>query len=125
MKPTPILRWNTTGITVAGILNKAGPATNTLALPMDLAVAYATNLRVAGPYNHRTRKFVFGSLMGQTVAGNTTGNLTPTQLYFPSGVAVDSNQNIYISDSYNARAVYWSQGTTSGIRIGGTSIFLD
>ena len=125
MKPTPILRWNTTGITVAGIMNKGGTANNTLTVPMDIALDYANNLYVADRYNNRTQKFLFGSLMGQTVAGNTTGNLTPTQLYFPSGVAVDSNQNIYISDSYNARAVYWSQGTTSGIRIGGTSIFLD
>ena len=66
--------------------------------------------------NNRTQKFSFG---------NMTSDYTPTQLYFPSGVAVDSNQNLYIVDSYNNRAVYWSQGATSGIRIGGMPISLD
>ena len=125
VKPAPILRWNRTGITVAGILNKAGPANNTLYNPYDIALDYANNLYVADRYNNRTQKFVFGSLVGETVAGNTTANSTPTQLYFPSGVAVDSNQNIYISDTYNGRAIFWPRGATSGIRIGGMSISLD
>ena len=125
IKPIPILRWNTTGITVAGILNKAGPANNTLFNPFDVALDYANNLYVADRHNNRIQKFLFGSLMGQTIAGNTTADSTPTQLYYPSGVAVDSNQNIYISDSYNYRAVYWSQGATFGIRIGGMHISFD
>ena len=125
VKPPPILRWNITGITVAGIQNTTGPANNTLYNPYDIALDYANNLYVADRHNNRTQKFVFGSLVGETVAGNITASSTPTQLYFPSGVAVDSNQNIYISDTYNHRAVYWSQGATSGIRIGGMSISLD
>jgi len=125
VKSAPVLRWNTTGITVAGILNKPDTTNNTLNNPFDIALDYANNLYVADRRNNRTQKFLFGNLVGQTVAGNITSGYTPTQLYFPSGVAVDSNQNLYISDSYNWRAVYWSQGATSGIRIGGMSISFD
>ena len=79
-KSTPSLRWNTTGITVAGVLNKSGSTDNQLYLPYDIALDYMNNLYVADRCNNRTQKFLFGNLIGQTIAGNLTPSSSPTQL---------------------------------------------
>ena len=68
------------------------------------------NIYIADSYNNRIRKV--NSITGiiTTVAGNGTegysgdgGLATNAELYYPFGVAVDSNGNIYIADSGNNR----------------------
>mgnify|MGYP001064850685 FL=1 len=123
LKSTPSLRWNTTGITVAGVFKTPGSTNNQLYQPYDIALDSMNNLYVADRCNNRTQKFLFGNLIGQTVAGNLTANSTPTQLFFPSGITVDSDENVYIVDTYNGRGMFWARGATSGIRIGGMFTF--
>jgi hypothetical protein len=49
----PILRWNTTGITLAGISNIAGNASNQLNYPRDAIPVYSNLLYIADYQNNR------------------------------------------------------------------------
>ena len=110
-----IRKVNTDGIitTVAGGGRDSGdgiPATDALlnnayGITMDAA----GNLYIADCYNHRVRKVDTNGII-TTVAGNGTsgftgdgGSAVEAQLHHPRDVAVDSEGNLYFSDSYNHR----------------------
>jgi poly(3-hydroxybutyrate) depolymerase/sugar lactone lactonase YvrE len=77
--------------------------------PSGLAVDREGNLFIADRYNHRVRRLATdGSI--RTVAGTGTpgfagdeGPATAALLHFPTGVAVDSEGNLFIADSLNHR----------------------
>jgi uncharacterized protein (TIGR03437 family) len=99
--------------TVAG--GSAASPGDYLSFPDGVAVDSAGNLYIADTYNHSIRK-VSNSVM-TTVAGNGThgfsgdnGPATSAQLYYPSGVAVDSAGNLYIADTDNTRIRKISNG---------------
>ena len=71
--------------------------------------------------NHRIQKYSFGSSTGQTVAGNGTAGSSQYQLNMPTRVIIDSNGNLYISDSANNRTQIWSNGAVSGTTLVGTT----
>lgn len=116
-----MLRWNTTGITVAGLVGNPGNANNQLNRPFDVILDYSNNLYIADYANHRIQKYLFNSLVGQTVAGNTTAGSSEYQLYHPSRVILDSNKNLYVLDTYNYRVQLWLNGAISGTTIAGTT----
>ena len=118
---TPVLRWNSSGITVAGIVGNAGSTSNQLNTPLDVISDWNNNLYIADYYNHRIQKYSPGSSVGETVAGNGTLGATASQLCFPSRVLIDANENLYISDAYNYRVQFWSKGATNGTTIAGTT----
>jgi len=117
---TPVLRWNSSGITVAGISGSPGSANNQLNSPFDIFLDYANNLYIADRANHRIQKYLFGSSIGQTVAGNITGGSSSDKLLCPSRVLIDSNENLYIADSCNHRIQFWRKGVNFGTTIAGT-----
>ncbi|MFJ8473656.1 NHL repeat-containing protein [Kitasatospora sp. NPDC094011] len=95
---------------IAGYGSDGGPATATqLYSPADVALDAAGNLYIADCNNQRIRKVdTKGNIT--TVAGNGIagygsdgGPGTATQLYNPSGVALDAAGNLYIGDTYNNR----------------------
>ena len=116
---TSVLRWNSNGITTAGISGSPGSANNQLNLPHDIVFDYANNLYIADRYNHRIQKYLFGSSIGQTVAGNVTSGFSLDKFSGPTRVLMDSNENLYIADTGNARIQFWRKGANSGTRIGG------
>ncbi len=77
--------------------------------PSSIAVDTVGNIFIADSYNHVVRKLTpDGSIT--TVAGNGTSGFSGdgddavlAQLNTPSGVAVDRDGNLYISDKYNNR----------------------
>jgi hypothetical protein len=54
-----------------------------------------------------------------TIAGSSKGlyGSTSKYLHFPSDVWVDSNDSIYVLDSYNYRVQLYFPGATSGITV--------
>ncbi|OQW91485.1 MAG: hypothetical protein BWK78_04515 [Thiotrichaceae bacterium IS1] len=112
-----IRKVDTAGIisTVAGNGTKGfsgdgGVATSAqLDTPADIAFDNSNNLYIADQDVHRIRKVDSAGIIS-TVAGNGTwgysgdgGVATSAQLNSPDGVAVDSNGNLYISDTGNNR----------------------
>ena len=116
------LRWNTTGITVAGTSGVFGNASNQLNTPWGLALTSENTLYVADLSNHRVQKFIRGSLNGTTVAGqaNSTTCSSYQCLRHPISIALDDTENLFISDAYNHRVVLWKKDATIGELVAGT-----
>jgi sugar lactone lactonase YvrE len=115
------LRWNTTAITVAGQLYITNATSKYLNFPIGILVDASNTLYVSDAMNFRIQKFPLGNTTGQTVAGQSNGVVGATAGYlnYPSDVAVDSNSNVYVADSYNNRVQLWRVNATSGITVAG------
>jgi hypothetical protein len=115
-------RWNTTGITVAGIGGSPGVAAHKLNMPTFVAVDTSKTLYISEYGNNRVQKFLPGAANGTTVAGNSNGTAGSglSDLYHPYGIAIDSAGGVYIADSWNHRIVYWGNGSSMGTRVAGT-----
>lgn len=106
-----------------------GPAIGAqLTNPSGVAVDLVGNLYIADSNNNRVRKVSNGIIT--TVAGNGTvgsngdgGPATGAQLYFPTGIALDSAGNLYISDSNHNRIRKVSNGVITTIGGNGTPGF--
>jgi sugar lactone lactonase YvrE len=98
-----------------------GNASNQLKNPWDLAVDYSNTLYVTDRYNHRVQKFLTGSVIGITVAGQASGifGTTLSDLSEPTGIQVDSSGNIYVADKNHDRILFWPNGSPSGQIIAG------
>lgn len=119
--PTPVLRWNTTGITLAGQSGVAGNGSNQLNVPRDAAWVYPNTLYIADTGNNRVQKYIIGDLNGVTVSvqASGTGNSSASQLNAPSCLRVASNSGLYVADTNNNRIQFWSNGALSGLTVAG------
>jgi sugar lactone lactonase YvrE len=106
-----------------------GPATSSqLYNPVGIAVDSTGNLYIADIGICRVREVSGGVIT--TVAGNgrcgfggENGPATSAQLYQPSGIAADSNGNLYIADSSNNRIRKVSGGVITTVAGDGTLSF--
>ena len=116
------LRWNITGITVAGTTDMVGNGSDQLSTPWGLALTYENTLYVADRFNHRVQKFIRGSLNGTTVAGqaNATTCSSYQCLWRPSSIALDDNENLFISEEGDHPVVLWKKDATIGELVAGT-----
>ena len=111
-----------------GFSGDNGPATSAqLFGPAAVAVDSAGNLYIADSFNQRIRKVSNGVIT--TVAGNGAqwfggdgGPATSAELWYPSGVAVDSAGNLYIADTFNHRIRKVSNGVITNAAGGGPSL---
>ena len=110
------------GITIAGA-GVAGNANDKLNEPRDAIWAAPNRLYIADYGNHRVQKYLIGTSMGSTVAGQATGiaGNASNKLTHPSRVLVDSNNAVYVADSDNHRIQFWTNGGASGSTIAGSS----
>ena len=116
---TPILRWNKTGITLAGTAGSLGNDANKLNQPADVKVDHANNMYVLERENHQVHKFSFGSSIGTVIAGNGTlgSSIYLTLLQRPQRIYLDSNETLYIVDTINGRILLWPDGASNGTRV--------
>jgi uncharacterized protein (TIGR03437 family) len=110
-----VRRIGTDGIitTVAGTgtpgYSGEGLATSAqLSTPEGLALDSKGNLYIADRYNNRVRRVAPGGIIttfagtGEPGTGGTSNDATKSKLFQPEGVAVDSNDNVYIADASNS-----------------------
>ena len=111
-----LLRWNSDGVTVAGVNSTAGSAANLLSSPYDLVVDWSYSLFVADRANNRIQKFLRGSSNATTVAGRANGITGSTADTFNSSgfLLVDDDGNIHISDGGNNRVMFWEKDAVQG-----------
>jgi sugar lactone lactonase YvrE len=96
---------------IVGYSGDGGPATSAeLDSPTGVAVDGAGNIYIADLGNYRIRKVTVSTGKISTVAGDGIqgysgdgGPATSAELYYATGVAVDTAGNIYISDVVNVR----------------------
>ena len=117
-----MLRWNSTGVTVAGINGSSGRNATQFNLPYDLAWSAAKELYVADTMNIRVQKWSTGASHGQTVAGRENGSLgaTARDLSMPMGLCLDADDNLYVADGINNRVQLFSSGSLIGTMVAGT-----
>lgn len=122
---TALLRWNRTGLTVAGIPNQSGNASNQLYHPFGLYLDWENTLYITDGYNSRIQKYTKDASFGETVAGQSSGinGSEAAYLNYPRDVQVDIDGNIYVADSQNNRIQLWKKGATKGVTIAGKGLF--
>lgn len=115
------LRWQAAGITIAGYGGPASAAMDRFSTPYSITIDSSNAIYVADYYNNRVQKFSSGSSMGTTVAGQASGTFGSTayDLQYPTSVLVDSNGNLYVSDSFNHRVQVFANGSLLGITVAG------
>jgi len=126
---TTVAGSGSTGSSSGGFGGDNGPATSALLnTPVGVTVDSAGNLYIADAFNQRVRKVSNGVIT--TVAGNGTegfsgdnGPATSTLLNYPSGVEVDSSDNLYILDIGNYRVRKVSNGVITTVAGNGTGGF--
>jgi len=107
----------------------------TLAGPAGLATD-GSNLYVADPTLNRVLVFSLKSLsngaqlvFGQSDFSTTTANVgvfpsaSPNTLYVPADVKLDASGNVFIADTGNNRALRYTSGSKSAVRVWGQSNF--
>ena len=116
-----LFAWNSTGITVAGITGSFGTADNQLTNPFGVTLDSLDTLFVADRGNNRVQKWLPGASNGTTVAGQSNG--TPgtglDYLTQPGNVNIDSSGNVYVTEVFNYRVLFWPGGASSGTLIAG------
>ena len=115
------LRWNSIGMTIAGVSTISGTDNMHLNWPYDLTLDYQGTMFIADLNNHRIQKYVRDSMNGTTVAGfgNGTSGGLPYGLSSPTHVIVDDEENLYISNRGNHRILYWPRNALSGVVVAG------
>ena len=120
---TVALRWNASGITVAGITSTPGSSSNQLNTPLNAILDYQYNLYIADTSNNRIQKYSRGAVNGTTVAGNASGILGfgLSDLKRPSQVLIASNGDMFVADTYNHRIMWYSNGSPVGVVAAGVT----
>ena len=117
-----ILRWPLNGTSSTIVAGGQGQGSNSMQLntPSAVFVDKYGGILVTDEGNYRAQYFGNGSLIGRTVAGNGTQGSASTQIEDSiGGIALDSNNNVYISEDGNHRVSKWAPNATSGTTVAG------
>ena len=117
-----ILQLNLTDNTLQLIAGTGTIGSDNVSLNRSLGIAVdesTGSLYVTDSGNHRIQKFDLNSMQAITIAGGMTFGPDLSQLYLPSGVAIDPAGNAYIADSGNHRIIQWLVGAQQGRLIAG------
>ena len=56
---------------------------------------------------------------GTVVAGGNGSGTNLNQTYGPTGIFVDSDNTLYVSEAFNHRVTKWSPGASQGVIVAG------
>jgi len=107
-----ILRWNTSGITIANSLNG----------PYGFKLDRFGTLYIVEYYGHRITKWLSGASNGTIIAGSLSGlpGNASNEFYNPADIIIEDNGDMYITDRSNDRLQFWPNGNSFGITVAGT-----
>lgn len=92
------------GNTTSGFINANGRAAR-FYYPEGVAVDKSGAIFVADKYNHVIRKITVtgevSTFAGSGSIGTVNGQGAAASFYYPAAVAIDANENLYVSDQYN------------------------
>ena len=115
--------WNTTGVSYAGDTVQ-GSALNQLSSPNGLFINANDVLYINDGGNFRILKYLPGATSGIVAAGTSAAGSALNQISANVRFSyVDSNENIYISDTSNHRVVRWANGASTGVIVAGNGSF--
>ena len=104
-----IVQWipgNNFGTVVAGNNGVSGSSSTTMNVPAAVRLDPLGNLFVVDNNNHRIQlycRYPTVSSTARTIAGTGVMGSTPTTLNYPSGIALDSDLNLFVADNSNHR----------------------
>jgi len=111
-----------------GTQNASGINANSLNNPVGLALDSSGNLYVADWNNNRVLFYPSGSTTATRVYGQgglfstnsaNNGGVSAASLNGPQSVALDSNSNLYVADTYNNRVLFYPSGSTTATQVYG------
>ena len=107
---------------MAGISASSGTGAHQLTNPFGVTLDSSNALYIADRGNNRIQKWLAGATNGTTVAGQPNGGAGVGLTYFnnPANVQVDSSGNIYVTEVFNHRVLYWPTGGSVGTLVAGT-----
>ena len=121
------------GSFTTGTANMGGTSATSLNTPIALFLDNSGNLYIVDANNNRVLYYPAGTTTATRVYGqagsfttnqaNSMFSITANSLSTPTGVAVDSANNVYISDNSNNRVLYYPAGTTTATRVYGQAGF--
>ena len=104
-----IVQWmsgSLSGNIVAGTNGQQGNSAIHLNYPVSIKLDSYSNMFVVDNNNHRIQLFCQYPIInstGRTIIGTGNSGQTSTTLNYPTGLAIDSSLNIYVSDTSNHR----------------------
>ena len=104
-----VVQWipvSSTANVVAGTNGVLGNSNTTMAYPVAVRLDSSGNLYVVDNNNHRVQLYCRSpniSTVARTIIGTGSAGATAMTLNFPSGLALDSDLNIYVADTSNHR----------------------
>ena len=107
---------------MAGINSWSGIGADQFQHPFCVTLDSSNTLYVSDQPNNRVQKWLVNASAGTTVAGQADGTIGSALDYlcYPSDLAVDSSDGLYVVDGGNHRVVYWPYGASSGTLMAGT-----
>ena len=108
-----VVRWvlgATSWTLLAGTAGASGSTSTLLNNPLSVVLDPSGNMYVSDTRNHRIQFFHAGESNGTTIAGTTGSTGTSaTQLNQPYWAIIDSQLNLYVTDTFNNRVQKFSR----------------